>query len=165
MRAKFFFFCKLKLSYWLKSSSIEIYWKKIRENPYNVFFFRNWIFEIRLHSLDDFLQHQKTNFYCFKIHSKRLMKQASVSQQMSVNQGQFIINKPPNKLPYESPNIIHFILPLLVGILLCGVPLASLLTLYLSNPCKWKTTNRHSINLILFTPLKRNSFFNDIYRF
>jgi hypothetical protein len=66
-----------------------------------------------------------------------MVNQAPVVQQMHVNQGQLITDKQPEKLMCEPPKYcIHFILPMLVGVLLCGVPLASVLTLYLRSQCK-----------------------------
>ncbi len=65
------------------------------------------------------------------------MNEVSVLQQMYINQAQFVVGKQPEKLTPEPPKYcIHFILPLFLGLLLCGVPLTSMVTLYLTNQCK-----------------------------
>lgn len=65
------------------------------------------------------------------------MNQVSVSQQLYVNQGQFIISNQSGKITHKQPTYcMQFILSLLIGILICGVPLAAILTLYIKQQCK-----------------------------
>jgi len=65
------------------------------------------------------------------------MNQVSTLQQMYVNQGQFIIgeqseNRRHQKLGYRT----HLISPMIIGVLLGGIALAVVVTLYIKSQCK-----------------------------
>ncbi len=65
------------------------------------------------------------------------MNQVSVLQQMYVNQGQFIIGEQSEKMRYQKLGYrTHLILPMLIGVLLGGIALAVVVTLYIKSQCK-----------------------------
>ena len=66
------------------------------------------------------------------------MAEAPVFQQMYTDRRQISTAWEPSEKPHSEPPkqyFIYFVLPMLLGALLCSVPLASLLTLYLQNQC------------------------------
>lgn len=65
------------------------------------------------------------------------MNQTFALQQLNVDRGQYIINNPSEKITHEQPKYhMDFILPMLIGMLTCGVALSSILTLYIDQQCK-----------------------------
>lgn len=59
--------------------------------------------------------------------------------QTFVNQEHILVENPPEKTPSPEPPkqyCLYFVLPMVVGIAVSGIPLAIALTFFLRNPCK-----------------------------
>lgn len=65
------------------------------------------------------------------------MIEGSILQQLYVKQGQFIINNQTEKVTDKQPTyFIYLILPIFIGMLISGIPLTVVLTLYIRQPCE-----------------------------
>lgn len=79
------------------------------------------------------------------------MAETSVLQQMYARQSPSSIAWEPSEKPTPEPSKQHCLyiaLPMLLGVLLTSIPLASILTLYLHNPCKCKESTIIVLQLV-----------------
>ena len=94
------------------------------------------------------------------------MAEVPVLQQMYARTSQAIVERQPEKLPTKlsKPSFMDFFLPMLVGILFSGIPLAIVLTLYLGNPCKWSMQADDTMSSVLLLRLHKpanNEYFHN----